>query len=210
MRTLTRQATNQLSTWGEWRLLEGRWWEKEDRLRSAGDRRKTAWETLVTEGRPLERRWWQKEDRLRDAGDRRKTAWETLVTEGRPLERRWWQKEDRLRDTGERRKTAAAAEPSPPSLFRYPFHPRVTAVARKRYRPFYQKCRWQVTAKHTGTLGAPSLCLSLAVFVFVCLSRFAMIRNSFLQWKCICILSIHKINLAALDPGQRPSMNSES
>ena len=33
-------------------------------------------------------------------------------------------------------------------LFRYPFHPRVTAVARKRPRSFCQKCRWQVTAKH--------------------------------------------------------------
>ena len=34
-------------------------------------------------------------------------------------------------------------------LFRYPFHPRVTTVARKRSRLFRQKCRWQVTAKHT-------------------------------------------------------------
>ena len=32
-------------------------------------------------------------------------------------------------------------------LFRYPFHPRVTAVARKRSRSFCQKCRWQVTSK---------------------------------------------------------------
>ena len=31
--------------------------------------------------------------------------------------------------------------------FRYPFHPRFTAVARKRPRSFCQKCRWQVTAK---------------------------------------------------------------
>ena len=30
-------------------------------------------------------------------------------------------------------------------LFRYPFHPRVTTVARKRSRSFCQKCRWQVT-----------------------------------------------------------------
>ena len=36
-------------------------------------------------------------------------------------------------------------------LFRYPFHPRVTAVARKRSRSFCQKCRWQVTAKHAYT-----------------------------------------------------------
>ena len=37
-------------------------------------------------------------------------------------------------------------------LFRYLFHPRVTAVARKRPQSFCQKCRWQVTAKHTHTL----------------------------------------------------------
>ena len=37
-------------------------------------------------------------------------------------------------------------------LFRYPFHPRVTTVARKRPRSFCQKCRWQVTAKHAYTL----------------------------------------------------------
>ena len=36
-------------------------------------------------------------------------------------------------------------------LFRYPFHPRVTAVARKRSRSFCQKCRWQVTAVSSGT-----------------------------------------------------------
>ena len=36
--------------------------------------------------------------------------------------------------------------------FRYPFHPRVTAVARKRPRSFCQKCRWQVTVKHAYTL----------------------------------------------------------
>ena len=37
-------------------------------------------------------------------------------------------------------------------LFRYPFHPRVTTVARKKSRSFCQKCRWQVTAKHADTL----------------------------------------------------------
>ena len=37
-------------------------------------------------------------------------------------------------------------------LFQYPFHPCVTAVAHKRSRSFCQKCRWQVTAKHTYTL----------------------------------------------------------
>ena len=39
-------------------------------------------------------------------------------------------------------------------LFRYPFHPRVTAVARKRSLSFCQKCRWQVTAKLAFTLHA--------------------------------------------------------
>ena len=37
-------------------------------------------------------------------------------------------------------------------LFRYQFHPRVTAVARKKSRSICQKCRWQVTAKHAYTL----------------------------------------------------------
>ena len=37
-------------------------------------------------------------------------------------------------------------------LFRYPFHPRVTTVARKKSRSFCQKCRWQVTAKPAYTL----------------------------------------------------------
>ena len=34
----------------------------------------------------------------------------------------------------------------------YPFHPRVTAVARKRSQPFCQKCRWQVTDKYAYNL----------------------------------------------------------
>ena len=38
------------------------------------------------------------------------------------------------------------------SYFWYPFHPHVTAVARKRSRSFCQKCRWQVTAKQVYTL----------------------------------------------------------
>ena len=38
------------------------------------------------------------------------------------------------------------------TLIRCPFHPRVTAVARKRPRSFDQKCRWQVTPKHAYTL----------------------------------------------------------
>ena len=37
-------------------------------------------------------------------------------------------------------------------LFRYLFHPHVTAVALKRPWSFCQKCRWQVTAKHAYTL----------------------------------------------------------
>ena len=43
-------------------------------------------------------------------------------------------------------------------LFRYPFHPRVTAVACKRSQSFCQKCSWQVTAKH-----AYSLCMWLCM-----------------------------------------------
>ena len=35
---------------------------------------------------------------------------------------------------------------------RYPFHPCVTTVTHKRSQSFCQKCRWQVTAKHTYTL----------------------------------------------------------
>ena len=38
------------------------------------------------------------------------------------------------------------------NLIRCPFHPRVTAVARKRPRSFCQKCKWQVTSKHAYTL----------------------------------------------------------
>ena len=38
------------------------------------------------------------------------------------------------------------------TLIRCPFHPRVTAVARKRPRSFCQKCRWQVIPKHAYTL----------------------------------------------------------
>ena len=33
-------------------------------------------------------------------------------------------------------------------LFQYPFHPCGTAVARKRSRSFWEKCRWQVVVKH--------------------------------------------------------------
>ena len=35
------------------------------------------------------------------------------------------------------------------TLIRSPFHPRVTAAARKRPRSFCQNCRWQVIPKHT-------------------------------------------------------------
>ena len=37
-------------------------------------------------------------------------------------------------------------------LFRYPFHPYVTAKTRKRPRSFCQKCGWQVTAKRACTV----------------------------------------------------------
>ena len=39
------------------------------------------------------------------------------------------------------------------TLIRCPFHPRVSAVPRKRPRSFCQKCRWRVTPKHAYTLG---------------------------------------------------------
>ena len=38
------------------------------------------------------------------------------------------------------------------TLIRCPFHPRVSAVPRKRPRSFCQKCRWRVTPKHAYTL----------------------------------------------------------
>ena len=38
------------------------------------------------------------------------------------------------------------------TLIRCSFHPRVTAVARKELQSFCQKCRWQVTPKHTYIL----------------------------------------------------------
>ena len=37
------------------------------------------------------------------------------------------------------------------TLIRCPFHPRVTAMARKRPRSFCQRCRWKVTPKHGYT-----------------------------------------------------------
>ena len=38
------------------------------------------------------------------------------------------------------------------TLIRYPFHPRATAVARKRHQLFCQKCMWEVMPKHAYTL----------------------------------------------------------
>ena len=38
------------------------------------------------------------------------------------------------------------------TLIRCPFHPRITAEARKRARSFCQKGRWQVTPKHAYIL----------------------------------------------------------
>ena len=43
------------------------------------------------------------------------------------------------------------------TLIRCPFHPLVTAVARKRLRSFCQKCRWQVTPKHAYTFDPTKL-----------------------------------------------------
>ena len=44
-------------------------------------------------------------------------------------------------------------------LFRYPFHPRVTAVARKRSWSFCQNCRWLVTAKHACGFAIGTWCM---------------------------------------------------
>ena len=38
------------------------------------------------------------------------------------------------------------------TLIRCLFHPRVTAVARRRPLSYCKKCRWQVTPRHTYTL----------------------------------------------------------
>ena len=38
------------------------------------------------------------------------------------------------------------------TLIRFPFYPRVAAVAHKKPRSFCQKCRWLVTPKHAYTL----------------------------------------------------------
>ena len=43
------------------------------------------------------------------------------------------------------------------TLILCPFHPCVTAVARKRLWSFCQKCRWQVTAKHAYTFDPTKL-----------------------------------------------------
>ena len=53
-------------------------------------------------------------------------------------------------------------------LFRYPFHPRVTTVARKKSRSFCQKCRWQVTAKHAYTLRMWILLNRASALVTIC------------------------------------------
>ena len=54
-------------------------------------------------------------------------------------------------------------------LFRYPFHPHVTAVAHKRSWSFCQKYRWQVTAKHTCTLHM-WLCIKWRDLVHSCMA----------------------------------------
>ena len=70
-------------------------------------------------------------------------------------ERRRQQEEQRRREEERReeeRKRKVSRQRMCWLLFRYPFHPCVTAIARKRSRSFCQKCRWQVTAKHTYIL----------------------------------------------------------
>ena len=55
-------------------------------------------------------------------------------------------------------------------VFLYLFHPPVTAVVCQRSRSFCQKCRWQVTAKHTYTLP-----------VWFCM-----------KWHGACVLGVHR------------------
>ena len=65
----------------------------------------------------------------------------------------WWCKRKlMLRLRNRKTKTVTVTRNLVLYVFRYPFHPRVTAVAHKRSRSFCQKCRWQVTAKHAYTL----------------------------------------------------------
>ena len=58
-------------------------------------------------------------------------------------------------------------------LFRYPFHPGVTAVAGERSRSFCQRCRWQVTA----TL-ACTLCMRL------CMKQHDMVHDCMVYTEC--------------------------
>ena len=44
-------------------------------------------------------------------------------------------------------------------LFQYPFHPCVTAAARKQWQSFCQMCRWKVTAKH-----------ACAIYIYMCVA----------------------------------------
>ena len=67
------------------------------------------------------------------------------------------------------------------TLIRCPLHPRVTAVARKRPRPFCQKCRLQVTPKHAYTLDpSKSECADYAAVQAECGNLFGneFTRNS--------------------------------
>ena len=67
------------------------------------------------------------------------------------------------------------------TLIRCPFHPRVTAAARKRPRSFCQKCGWQVTSKHAYALDpAKSEWVDYAVVQAECgnLSGHELTRNS--------------------------------
>ena len=69
-------------------------------------------------------------------------------------------------------------------LFRYPFHPRVTVAARKRSRPFCQKCKWQDAAKKACTL---RMWLSSSDIVHGCMVYTERARNgSSFMWHQPC------------------------
>ena len=69
-------------------------------------------------------------------------------------------------------------------LFRYSFHPCVTAVARKRSLPLCQKCRWQVKAiKHTCAMYvASSKTVNWCMVIFGPVSKSCKLVKVFSIW----------------------------
>ena len=71
-------------------------------------------------------------------------------------------------------------------LPRYALHHRVTAVARKKYRSFCQKCRWLMTAKHVCSLRRPMWrCMKWRDVMHGCINRTRRDGSSF-EWHQPC------------------------